>query len=159
MKLNYLATIAVTVIVVASLDCVAAVKEKKGGHRRKLKPIDPMDDGGLSKEPEFVSIPSVCHKIALRRCGQNFMKLFSLVHYLDGMDHYNAQCALRKAFFACHEKLRQKPCKQKKQLANGEEKKFVAKLSEAIWATRVCVLGIQRVDEIPQSGRIERKRV
>ncbi|OQR79446.1 hypothetical protein BIW11_05729 [Tropilaelaps mercedesae] len=129
--------------------CVAlsseAAKEKRG--RKRKQALEPLDNETGSNNVELVS--SMCHKVALRRCGQNFMKIFNLVDYLDGMDHYNAQCALRKAFFACLEKVRQKPCRHRRQLAPIDEKKFSNKLSEAIWATRVCVLGIQRLEDIP----------
>ncbi|XP_022652723.1 uncharacterized protein LOC111246802 isoform X1 [Varroa destructor] len=142
--------IVLLVIVVACMALsVDAAKEKRG--RKRKQALEPMDNETGSNN-ELVT--GACHKVALRRCGQNFMKIFNLVDYLDGMDHYNAQCALRKAFFACLEKVRQKPCRRRRQLAPIDEKKFTDKLSEAIWATRVCVLGIQRVDEIPSTRQL-----
>ncbi|XP_064467170.1 uncharacterized protein LOC135378170 [Ornithodoros turicata] len=90
----------------------------------------------------------LCHKVALRRCGQNFMKVFNLVEYLSGADYYNAQCTLRKAFFACLDKLRQRPCR-KRRLASLDDRRFRKRLADALWETRVCVLGIKDVDELP----------
>ena len=57
MKINSLQAIAASVIVLVLLDSVDAAKEKRGGHRRKLKPIDESDESGLSKEPEFSECP------------------------------------------------------------------------------------------------------
>lgn len=57
MKINYLPTIAASVIVLVLLNSVEAAKEKRGGHRRKLKPIDESDETSPSKEPEFSECP------------------------------------------------------------------------------------------------------
>lgn len=94
------------------------------------------------------NVYDVCHKVALRRCGQNFMRAFNLVEYLSGADYYNTQCTLRKAFFACLDKLRQKPCRKRR--ASGlDDKRFRKKLADALWETRVCVLGIKDIEELP----------
>nr|XP_037283334.1 uncharacterized protein LOC119176249 isoform X1 [Rhipicephalus microplus] len=95
-----------------------------------------------------ISAYDVCHKVALRRCGQNFMRAFNLVEYLSGADYYNTHCTLRKAFFACLDKLRQKPCRKRR--ASGlDDKRFRKKLADALWETRVCVLGIKDIEELP----------
>jgi len=138
-------------MVIVVLMTEVACKERRGRKKKQALESAMDNETGTKDVGDNVAVTSMCHKVALRRCGQNFMKIFNLVNYLDGMDHYNAQCALRKAFFACLEKVRQKPCRRRHVGLNYDEKKFTDKLGDAIWATRVCVLGIQHVDEIPNT--------
>jgi len=135
------------VVVISEVSC----KERRSRKKKQTLETAMDNETGTKDSGDNVAMTSMCHKVALRRCGQSFMKIFNLVDYLDGMDHYNAQCALRKAFFACLEKVRQKPCRRRHIGLNYDEKKFTDKLGDAIWATRVCVLGIQHVDEIPNA--------
>lgn len=55
-----------------------------------------------------ISVYDICHKVALRRCGQNFMRAFNLVEYLSGADYYNTQCTLRKVSAAERNRMKKK---------------------------------------------------
>ncbi|KAL3214353.1 hypothetical protein MRX96_007152 [Rhipicephalus microplus] len=137
---------AVTVVLIAVLLVIA---EPRRDIKYKVKKQDFLHRFHEENETRIEeNAYDVCHKVALRRCGQNFMRAFNLVEYLSGADYYNTHCTLRKAFFACLDKLRQKPCRKRR--ASGlDDKRFRKKLADALWETRVCVLGIKDIEELP----------
>lgn len=137
---------AVTVLLVTVLVVVAEPRREIKYKVKKQDFLHRYHEENKNRTEE--NVYDLCHKMALRRCGQNFMRAFNLVEYLSGADYYNTQCTLRKAFFACLDKLRQKPCR-KRRISGLDDKRFRKKLADALWETRVCVLGIKDIEELP----------
>uniref|UniRef100_A0A4Q8K5E0 U15-Liphistoxin-Lth1a_1 n=1 Tax=Liphistius thaleban TaxID=1905330 RepID=A0A4Q8K5E0_9ARAC len=84
-----------------------------------------------------------CHKAALHKCGQSFLKAFKLLNFLSEDLAFQTKCALRTAFFNCLKKIREKMCRRHYKHTYKYENDFRRKLTDALWSTRVCVLGIK----------------
>lgn len=82
-----------------------------------------------------------CHKAAVHWCGRSFTKVSKLLSFLSGDQAFQAKCALRKAFFTCLDKIKEKPCRKYHKYHKDDN--FRKKLADKLWATRVCVLGVK----------------
>ncbi|XP_022246063.1 uncharacterized protein LOC106462958 [Limulus polyphemus] len=81
-----------------------------------------------------------CHKYALHKCGNIFLRVLKLLHFLRDHHSYQVKCSLRQAFFTCIQKLRKKPCWHHKHHINYNLRVFRKKLADSLWSTRSCVL-------------------
>nr|ABY71750.1 secretory protein [Chilobrachys guangxiensis] len=84
-----------------------------------------------------------CHRAALHKCGQIFLKAFKLLHYVNKDVSFQTKCALRTAFFSCLKKIQEKTCRSQNKHVPRYEDNFRQKLTDALWSTRVCVLGVK----------------
>lgn len=83
---------------------------------------------------------SYCHKVALKRCGNSFMKVFQLFTFLPEEQSFHAKCASRTAFYSCLKKFSSRPCMSSWHF--HIEEKFRKRLADNLWSARTCVLGI-----------------
>ncbi|XP_076335372.1 uncharacterized protein LOC143238750 [Tachypleus tridentatus] len=81
-----------------------------------------------------------CHKYALHKCGNIFLRVLKLLHFMRDHHSYQVKCSLRQAFFTCIRKLRKKPCWHRKHHINYNLRVFRKKLADSLWSTRSCVL-------------------
>ncbi|XP_035207380.1 uncharacterized protein LOC118182167 isoform X2 [Stegodyphus dumicola] len=85
-----------------------------------------------------------CHKAALHKCGQTFLRAHKLLSYLDdSMVAYRTKCGVRTAFFDCLKTTREKFCSKRYKHYVNYEPDFRKRLTDALWSSRICVLGIK----------------
>ncbi|KAM7285531.1 hypothetical protein ISCGN_032446 [Ixodes scapularis] len=85
---------AMTVLLISVLVVVAEPRREIKYKVKKQDFLQRYQDENKNRTEENAF--EICHKVALHRCGQNFMRAFNLVEYLSGADYYNTQCTLRK---------------------------------------------------------------
>ncbi|KAF8763379.1 uncharacterized protein LOC129969230 [Argiope bruennichi] len=87
-----------------------------------------------------------CHKAALHKCGQTFLRAHKLLSYLDDdLVAFRTRCGVRTAFFECLKTTREKICSRQYRHLFKVDGEFRKKLTDALWSTRVCVLGLKSV--------------
>ncbi|XP_067145060.1 uncharacterized protein [Centruroides vittatus] len=121
-----------------------AAKQARLHHRKGTISDRTEDPAGHNEEIANVLASSDkvdCHKAAVHWCGKSFTKVSKLLNFLSGDQAFQAKCALRKAFFTCLDKIKEKPCKKYHKFHKDDN--FRKKLADKLWATRVCVLGVK----------------
>ncbi|GFQ86037.1 uncharacterized protein TNCT_669101 [Trichonephila clavata] len=85
-----------------------------------------------------------CHKAALHKCGQTFLRAHKLLSYLDDeLVAFRTRCGVRTAFFECLKTTREKICSRPFKHYFKVEGDFRKKLTDALWSSRVCILGLK----------------
>ncbi|XP_076322300.1 uncharacterized protein LOC143231641 [Tachypleus tridentatus] len=80
------------------------------------------------------------HEYALLRCGNIFLRVTRLVHFLKDHHLYQVKCSLRQAFFKCIRNYRERPRMDLMQVMSNNLQKFRKRLADSLWSTRSCVV-------------------
>ncbi|XP_054710435.1 uncharacterized protein LOC129220117 isoform X2 [Uloborus diversus] len=119
----------------------------KHSHLERIHDSDKSEHHSKDKELfNFVSHHDdrECHKAALHKCGQTFLRAHKLLSYLDDdRVAFRTKCGVRTAFFDCLKTTREKICERQYKHYYKFEPDFRKKLTDTLWATRVCVLGVK----------------
>ncbi|XP_076373367.1 uncharacterized protein LOC143258295 [Tachypleus tridentatus] len=108
--------------------------------KRKPLPMKRGSDHKIMNVSKTRDETKECHKYALHKCGNVFLRVLKLLHFLKSHHSYQVKCSLRQAFFTCIQDSRGKPCWRHKHHINYDLDKFRKKLADNLWATRSCVL-------------------